>query len=258
MSIADPRVSITRRIVWVASSLALVACFDTRRGTVEDLSEDSADTTSDTADPTPDGTPELPTLPCECPVDQVYRNGPCVPTLALGCGPSCDATPCGPDFECDGCAAASSCGTRDCQAACAVPYGPHALVSEPLRITPTTLPAKQGGAITIEGTSFYIGALGHAFRLGDTSRFEYDSTSGSSCSAVLTISPDLKAGAHPLWVSQYSGGEPWVLAGVLHVVAEGQQPPSCVQPGFPCASSADCCIAPGLTLTCRDDRCQRR
>lgn len=245
------------------------ACLSPTQGGLADVSasedasgEDTAapsDTSTawpDTAQPdAPRPDTGAPPFACACDGDEVYRHGPCVPTLDLGCGPACASDDaCGDGLVCDDCAASTTCGTRDCRPACVVPNGPQALPPEPLRAEPTRV--RPGGRVTISGTSFYIGALGHSVRLGDEVLVELGGPLGgaSACEAIVQIPEDTASGAHALWVSQYFGGEPWVLAGVLHV---GDAARVCVQPGFPCADAADCCTAPGVTLTCTSGRCRR-
>lgn len=238
-----------RRIFVGCFVLSLAACLESRRGAVDVLDTSDIADTADTA-----VAPEtLTELPCDCAEGEVYRHGSCVPTLALGCGPSCDSTGCGDALQCSDCAASTSCGSRDCRPACAVPYAPHAVVPEPLRVDPTHLPAGEGGALVIEGTSFYVGALGHSVRLGDTPLTFHGHFMSSECAASIQVPSDTASGTYPLWVSQYSGGEPWVLAGIVHV----GDALVCAQPGFPCAAAADCCTAPGLELTCSAGRCRR-
>lgn len=259
----------TRPVSAFTAALTLLAsgCLSPTRGDVADTAtgDEVVDAAADTRAPDtarPDATSDaaerpdtgLPTFACECDGDEVYRHGPCVPTLDLGCGPACASDDdCGDALVCDDCAASTACGTRDCRPACAVPDAPHALVPEPLRAEPTRV--RPGGRVTISGTSFYIGALGHSVRLGDDVIVEFGSFGGgSACEAAVAIPEETTPGTHALWVSQYTGAEPWVLAGVLHV---GEAAVDCVQPGFPCDGAADCCTAPGVSLTCTSGRCRR-
>ena len=254
----------------LASAAALAACLSPQPGSLADTA--AADATPDSAAPA-DTAPPLdtagpadtaaadlggpPALACTCAEGEVYRFDPCVPTLDLGCGPGCAvAADCADGLECAPCTAASQCDTRDCLAACAVPYGPHAVVPEPLRIAPTAIAPGAEATVTLSGTAFYIGALGHTVRLDDTAVAEFGAfVSAGACQAAVRIPADTTPGPHTLWVSQYSGAEPFALAGVLFV---GDAPPACAQPGFPCRDEADCCTAPGLAMACPAGRCTRR
>jgi len=186
---------------------------------------------------------------CECGEGEVFRWGNCVPTLMLGCGPSCDATtPCDADLECDDCAASSACGARDCRAACVVSVAPHALVPAPLRVSPVAVPSA-GGSVTISGTSFYIGALGHLVRIGDDT---LGFGGGGGCEMTVAIPEGLADGAHVLEVSQYSMEGPWVIAGIIY---KGSAAPECVQPGMPCGTANTCCSAGVAQMACETGRC---
>ena len=71
---------------------------------------------------------------CECSGNDVYRWHECVPTLELGCGPTCEpgVTDCGEYHNCDPCGASSTCDTEDCRPTC-VHTGPAmGPVSDPL------------------------------------------------------------------------------------------------------------------------------
>jgi hypothetical protein len=76
---------------------------------------------------------------------------------------------------------------------------------------------------------------------------------GSTCSMDVDA-PTRAAGTYPVWVSQYGGGEPLVLAGILTI---GGTEPTCTQPGRACTRDADCCDAPGLDLACVEGHCRR-
>lgn len=203
-------------------------------------------TTSDTA------TPDTSAPDTAQPSGSCY-NGPCVPTLRyLTWGPTCaDDSACPEGLSCLPCQASNDCQSKDCRPACGVPYAPHAPVSEPLRLDgEVEVPAGEVAEVTVQGTSFYVGALGHRFRYRDAEVF---SMSGAECSAQLTL-PAADAGLHPVWVSQYSGGEPWVLAGFVRVGATA----ACVQPGLPCSDEgAACCETPDVPMVCQDGRCRR-
>jgi hypothetical protein len=148
------------------------------------------------------------------------------------------------------CAASSSCATRDCQAACGVTLAPHALVPEPLRIAPARI--EIGESFAVQGTSFYIGALGHNVRIAGK-LVETGLAWTSDCELTITP-PALATGIHRVEVSQYNGGDPWVDAGFLHVAIA----PTCAQPGLACAADGlPCCSDADSAWVCREGRCRR-
>jgi hypothetical protein len=59
----------------------------------------------------------------------------------------------------------------------------------------------------------------------------------------------------PVWVSQYGFGEPWVLAGFFSYI-EGDDYPTCGQPGFPCPPGGECCATEDVPMTCANARCR--
>jgi hypothetical protein len=188
----------------------------------------------------------------DCPSGQVYLYHECAPTLDLGCVETCILEePCPePGYVCTECAASSSLGSGDCQPACILAYGPHAPVPEPLRISPASGTEEEAASIQIQGTPFYIGALGHRVRLDDE-LLEWIHYPSSHCTMEVEL-PSRPSGLYPVWVSQYSGGEPWALSGFFQFGA-GE---SCIQPGMPCAEGEEaCCSTVGVPMSCSEERC---
>ena len=183
-----------------------------------------------------------------CENGQVYVHHPCVPTLELGCNEPCDGTCDDPNYICDPCGASSTASTPDCQPACVLAYAPHAPVVEPLRISPTIGMADTEQEISIQGTPFYIGALGHNIRFDDqVLPWPYG---GSFCTATVTL-PSKPTGVYPVYVSQYSGGESWVLAGFYHSGMTAQ----CQQPGAICSTGDTCCSTSTALTSCQSGYC---
>lgn len=184
---------------------------------------------------------------------EVDRTHDCLPTTELGCGEACVAGGCPVGWRCDDCAASGPCGEEICQPACVLDpeVGPASeLRPGDLRLRPTQVEA--GEPVTILGAPLYVGALWYAVRVGAgwESALEGAATGGPCAQAFA--SEGIPAGTHPVWVSQYGGGDPWVLAGILTV---GGAPSSCAQPGYPCVAADDCCQADGVTVACDAGHC---
>lgn len=191
---------------------------------------------------------------CTCTDDQVFRRHDCIPPLEQGCGDSCDPMldDCGEGFTCDPCAASSSCDLKDCRPACVFTGPAMGPLPEYLQISPTFGGANVSNQISITGFPFYIGALWYDVRLGDEIVTQHV-TIGGVCEMLLDA-PPLPAGLHPVWVSQYGGGEPWVLAGFF--LASLGDLWDCVQPGFWCGPEEECCTTDLVPITCQQGRCR--
>jgi len=124
-------------------------------------------------------------------------------------------------------------------------------VPEPLRIRPTVGPAGQENTIEVYGYPWYIGALFYLMRIDDEDVMEHG---GGLCSLQF-VAPAHDPGMRAVWVSQYGGDEPWVLAGFFTYSAGDL--PDCVQPGLFCDTSGDCCQTPQVPMTCVGGRCLR-
>jgi hypothetical protein len=123
-----------------------------------------------------------------------------------------------------------------------------------LKISPASGPAGQDATLQIEGYPFYVGALFYLVRVGDSD--ELFQEGGSTCSFSVTV-PGRPAGVEPVWVSQYGGGEPWVLAGFFEWL-DGGYPAGCGQPGFPCGDDmGPCCESQDVPMACVEGRCRR-
>jgi len=190
---------------------------------------------------------------CECEPGEVYRKHNCVPTLDLGCGPGCvNDSDCAEGLSCLSCGGSADCASKDCRPACGVADGPHALVPNPLRIDPTSGSAGEDAETTIRGTSFFIGALGHRVVVDneDAQTLDWD-----ECALTIRI-PSRGPGENvAIWVSQYSGGEPFALAGFY--TFEGGVEVGCQQPGFACNEGHPCCETAEVPMLCESGICHQ-
>lgn len=197
--------------------------------------------------------------PCGCKPGQVWLDGPCVPTLELGCGLPCDIDSmpgCGPDRICDGNAATSYCLSDDRRAAC-VPAATTGPLPGPLRISPTEGVAGEKQLLYVQGANFYVGALFYEVRMlrgAEVIDVEID-ISAISCSLVVYGTFD-RPGIYTVQVSEYGGGERgWVLAG-FYTATAGSMPEETIQPGFRCGEGDVCGWGPGYSCGCVDGRCR--
>jgi len=123
---------------------------------------------------------------------------------------------------------------------------------EYLKLRQTYGPAFEDQTLTVEGFPFYVGALYYLARVGGSGDLFQEG--GTTCSFEVTV-PGQGFGTVPVWVSQYGGGEPWVLAGFF--TFSGGVFPTCVQPGFPCGEDQECCESPDVPMGCISGRCRR-
>jgi len=196
---------------------------------------------------------------CYCKPGEVWRRSSCVPTVELGCGPTCDPadpTSCPTGRTCDQWAAAPCCMCSAAVPAC-VPTASTGPIAGPLRIQPTSGTAGQPVTITVEGASFYIGALFYMIRMDQDEKM--DMSGSKPCSVSATFTPPTP-GVHVVEVSQYGGGAPWVLAG-FYVASGGMVPMPTIQPGYPCkanpAPGDPACLQGGAyACACVSGRCQ--
>jgi hypothetical protein len=193
---------------------------------------------------------------CDCSSDgPVYQWHECVPPLQFGCpAEACDpdASGCGEGYTCLPCSAAACCECAACVAACSFTGPAMGPLPEPLKIWPTFGTAGQEQEISIEGFPFYVGALYYLARLGDSD--DLWQQGGGTCSFDIRA-PAMDPGMVPVWVSQYGGIEPWVLAGFF--TYSGGVYPECVQPGFPCGDGWPCCETSDVPMACTSGRCLR-
>ena len=193
---------------------------------------------------------------CECPTGQVYRHHPCLATLDLGCGDPCDpgGTDCAEGWTCDPCGASTSCATFDCQPTCVFTGPAMGPVPEPLRIWPTSGAAGETTEVLVMGFPWYVGALWYGVRVDDET-VDNLSDAAEDCSFSFTA-PARPPGRVAVLVSQYGGGEPWVLAGFFTYSAGDID--DCVQPGYACGVGDTCCSTSAVPVTCHANRCERQ
>ncbi len=195
---------------------------------------------------------------CDCPAGEVYRNHACVPTTQIGCAAPCDPVlgSCGDQMRCEPCGAASSCADDDCQPACVYEWN-EPIQPGDLRISPTWGPANTEADIRIQGhpwivaAMFYLVWVEHQTGPGSPTAVEL-SSDGYNCNHVVRA-PAHDPGVMPVWVSQYGGDGPMVLAG-FYTYSTGEIP-QCVQPGMPCSDASECCTASGMWMECDTGRC---
>lgn len=199
--------------------------------------------------------------PCACSSDPTYRPtyqfGECVPPLQIGCAAR-ECTPgvtdCGEGYSCEQWGAAACCYCAQAVPACVFTGPAQGPLPEYLKLAAVSGPAGEEQTITIEGFPFYVGALYYLARVGDSSK-ELFQEGGTTCSFDVTVPPH-PVGMEPIWVSQYGGDEPWVLAGFF-TFSLGDYP-TCVQPGHPCLSGTTCCETEDVPMACVAGRCRRR
>lgn len=189
--------------------------------------------------------------------EPVYLFGECIPPLQMGC-PAAPCVPggsdCGPGYSCLSCGAAACCHCAACRPTCVFTGPAQGPLPEYLKIQPTTGAALQDATIRIEGFPFYVGALFYLARVGSSG--DLHQVAGTSCSLEVRA-PGQPVGTVPVWVSQYGGGAPWVLAGFF-TFSRGDAP-ICVQPGYPCSgTAAPCCESADVPMACSSGRCLRR
>ncbi|MEL6181106.1 MAG: hypothetical protein AAFS10_19270, partial [Myxococcota bacterium] len=230
----------------VVGLMMVLACDSTQVNTAEtEVLPDEADASSSDAASSNSPTDDIAEMQ-----EGSCVTGPCAPTLNVmtWVEPCTSDADCTEGLVCLPCQASSTCTTKDCLPACGVPYEAHAFVPEPLRLSGEwTLEANSPGQVYVEGTSFFAGALGHRFRLGDE---EVPAQYGAICTAALDL-PARPTGLYPIWTSQYSGDAPWALSGFVRY-GDGV---ACVQPGLAC--NDDCCATEEVPMECRQGRCRR-
>jgi hypothetical protein len=163
-------------------------------------------------------------------------------------------TDCGDGYTCEQWGAAACCYCEQAVPACVLTEPTLEPLPEYLKIDPVSGPAQTTQSLTIEGFPFYIGALFYLARVGDSG--DLYQGGGTTCSFDVTVPPHA-VGMAPVWVSQYGGDDPWVLAGFF-TFSEGDYPTTCVQPGYPCISSTACCATPDVPMGCAAGRCRRQ
>ncbi|MBI5542586.1 MAG: hypothetical protein HY901_01760 [Deltaproteobacteria bacterium] len=197
---------------------------------------------------------------CGCPEDRpAYQFGECIPPLKIGC-PADECVPgasdCGEGYTCQECGAAACCFCAACRPACVFTGPEQGPLPEYLKLRPTFGAAGVEQKLTVEGFPFYVGALYYLARVGDSG--DLHQVDGTTCSFSVTV-PGQDVGMVPVWVSQYGGREPWVLAGFF-TFSRGDYP-TCVQPGFACGSQGsgqECCATEEVPMACIAGRCRHR
>ncbi len=211
----------------------------------------------------PDATvlPDSGSDPCACPMDgppedrPVYQYHECVPPLQFGCNAQ-QCTPgetdCGEGRSCEVCAAAACCICAACMPACVFTGPAQGPLPEYLKISPIITPAYEDVTLRVQGYPFYVGALYYLVKVGESE--DLFQGGGSTCSFDVTV-PGQPPQTVPVWVSQYGGNDPWVLAGFL-TWSDGTYP-SCMQPGYPCGPQQPCCETLDVPMACVAGRCRR-
>lgn len=119
-----------------------------------------------------------------------------------------------------------------------------------LRLFPTVGTAGASTQVTVSGYPFYIGALSYGVRFGDLEL--WDGGGAGPCSFYVN-SPVMGPGMVPVYVSQYGPQAPWIIAGFF--TYSGGVIPECIQPGFPCLQSEQCCATAAAPMMCTQGRC---
>lgn len=212
---------------------------------------------SDAARP-PDAGVDPCNIPCSgLPEERpVYAFSECTPPLQIGCpAKTCTvgSDECGQGSTCQQCGAAACCVCAACVPACVMTGPAMGPLPEYLKITPTFGTAYRDQVITVQGFPFYVGALYYLVRVGDSG--DLFQGAGTACGFQVEV-PGQGFGIEPVWVSQYGGDEPWVLAGFF--TFSGGVLPECVQPGYPCLEGQPCCETPEVPMACVSGRCRRR
>lgn len=191
---------------------------------------------------------------CTCQPGEVWQMSNCVATKNLGCGPTCDPndpTSCGlsgMNQVCDPFAAAPCCYCSAAVPACV--KGP-AMEFEPgeLRLYPTSGTAGQSVTLTVDGGTFYIGALIWQMKLGNT--VGTNTTHSGSCTLKASFIPSIP-GIYPVEVTYMGHGDS--LAGFF-TASGGVISPPMVQPGYPCTAASTCAQASPYSCSCVQGRC---
>jgi hypothetical protein len=197
-----------------------------------------------------------------CPCDPGDLSGPpvlidreCVPPLSVGClAETCTigSDECGAGRTCQECAAAACCVCAACLPACVADEDTEDPVPDLLKIDVTYGPAGEEQRVEIQGYPFYVGALIYTGKMGDS--VPVGASGGETCSLTFRFAAR-GPGMVPVFLSQYGGDPPWILAGFF-TYSSGDLP-TCVQPGYACASPADCCETTDVPMTCAGGRCRR-
>ena len=186
-----------------------------------------------------------------------YQFNACTPPLQVGC-PAKECTPgsteCGEGYTCDEWGAAACCWCQQAVPACVLTGPAQGPLPQYLKILPTSGQAGQSLTLQIEGFPFYVGALYYLARVGASG--DLYQQGGTTCSFTVTV-PGQPEGLVPVWVSQYGGGDPWVLAGFFDWYGTGY-PEACTQPGFPCSADfGPCCQTQDVPMQCTAGRCRQ-
>jgi hypothetical protein len=242
-------------IVVFTAVVGLAACYQHHRADSSDadVAEDGTVPDADTElDASSDGSGS-----CDCPADRpVTLFHACSPPLESGCAAEpCEpgVTGCGEGFTCEPCAAAACCTCSACVASCVFTGPAQGPLPEYLKLQTTYGPADEEQTIVVEGFPFYVGALFYLARVGDSGDLMEAGYPGS-CARAFTA-PARGPSTVPVWISQYGGDEPWVLAGFFSYVTGAVE--SCVQPGLSCSGNQLCCETAEVPMVCEAGRCRR-
>jgi hypothetical protein len=186
-----------------------------------------------------------------------YNFNECTPPLEVGC-PATLCTPgqtdCGDGYTCSEWGAASCCWCAQALPACVYTGPAQGPLPEYLKLFQTSGAANADMTLTIQGFPFYVGALYYLARVGGSG--DLFQAGGTTCSFDVAV-PGQPDGMVPVWVSQYGGGDPWVLAGFFDWYSSGY-PEACTQPGYPCsADNSPCCQTVDVPMSCIQGRCRQ-
>jgi hypothetical protein len=189
--------------------------------------------------------------------EPAYVFNECTPPLEVGC-PATLCTPgvtdCGDGYSCSDWGAGACCWCQAAVPACVFTGPAQGPLPEYLKIFQTSGPAYQDVELQIEGFPFYVGALYYLARVGGSG--DLMQQGGTTCSFSVSV-PGQPDGLVPVWVSQYGGNEPWVLAGFFEWYS-GPYAQGCTQPGYPCsAETSACCESADVPMGCVGGRCRR-
>lgn len=169
----------------------------------------------------------------------------------MTCSPESDDCPDG--TSCEEWGAAACCICEAAIPACVRTEMAMGPLPEYLAISPTSGVAGEEHEIRITGFPFYVGALFYPVRIGDSDPL-FTASQLEPC-AISVQTPALAPGMVPVWVGDYGGDGPEVLAGFF--TFSGGVTDTCVQPGYQCLDTLSCCETADVPMSCQGGRCRR-